>query len=207
MVAPLGSLTLTGLTPTITQGNTLAAPLGQLTLTGLVPTITQGNSLAAPLGSLTLTGLVPTFVQSVAGNVTMTAPLGIMTLTGLVPTFAQSGGSGGWDYPSGRKKKKRVIVGNKHYDVESDLDLDFLLIRELAHGKPRLVDKPVSKRAQPQTVKAPAVIRAEPLDYRNVEIAEQQSRRLQQMDVLDALQRVRRMLDEHDVEALLMTLH
>lgn len=87
LAAPLGTLTLTGLVPTFTQGNSLTAPLGTLTLTGLVPTITQGNSVTAPLGTLTLTGLVPTFTQPI----NLTAVLGTMTLTGLVPTFDQGG--------------------------------------------------------------------------------------------------------------------
>jgi hypothetical protein len=111
LTAPLGTLTLTGLVPTITQGNSTTAPLGTLTLTGLVPTLTQGHSVTAPLGTATLTGLVPTFSQPVAltavlGTVTLTglvptltqgnsqtAPLGTATLTGLVPTFSQSSGN------------------------------------------------------------------------------------------------------------------
>ncbi len=85
MAAPLGTLTLTGLVPTITQNVSLTAVLGTITLTGLVPAITHGNSLTAVLGTLTLTGLVPTVAQ---GN-GMTAPLGTLTLTGLVPTVTQ----------------------------------------------------------------------------------------------------------------------
>jgi hypothetical protein len=110
--AALGTLTLTGLVPAITQGNIIAAPLGTVTLTGLVPSITQGNSLTAVLGTLTLTGLVPTFAQGQSllpplGTLTLTglaptmgssqsmlADFGVMTLTGLAPSFEQSGGSG-----------------------------------------------------------------------------------------------------------------
>ncbi len=108
----LGVMTLTGLAPDISQGNSIAADLGTVTLTQLVPTLgntanqgitaplgtitltglttaaTQGNSQTAPLGTVTLTQLVPTLTQ---GN-SQTAPLGTVTLTQLVPVFNQSEG-------------------------------------------------------------------------------------------------------------------
>ena len=89
ITAPLGSLTLGGLVPTITQGNSIYEPSGALiTLSGLVPSITQGNSIYEPSGALlTLSGLVPTFQQ---GN-TMDASgaTGTLTLSGEVPTITQ----------------------------------------------------------------------------------------------------------------------
>lgn len=87
MDAPLGTLTLTELIPTFTQGNSMTAVLGTMTLNGLVPTFTQGNAMTAVLGTATLNGLVPTFAQS-SGNI-MAADYGTMTLTGLTPTFSQ----------------------------------------------------------------------------------------------------------------------
>lgn len=126
MTAVLGTETLTGLVPSITQGNSLTAVLGTETLTGLVPSITQGNTLASVLGTETLTGLVPSFAQgqsliAVLGTETLTgldptfsqtaaqillAELGTATLTGLVPVFSQPGvapqsGTMGWH----RKRK------------------------------------------------------------------------------------------------------
>lgn len=89
LVAPLGTLTLSGLASSFTQGNALTAPLGQLTLSGLAASFAQtsGNTLAAPLGQLTLSGLAPSFSQ---GN-TLTAPLGQLTLAGFDVSFVQAG--------------------------------------------------------------------------------------------------------------------
>lgn len=85
IVAPLGTLTLNGLTPTLDQSQSIVAPLGQITLQGLAPALNQTQSIVAPLGSLNLSGLVPTLDQSES----IVAPLGTLTLNGLVPTFAQ----------------------------------------------------------------------------------------------------------------------
>ncbi len=46
----------------LVTNNTVTAPLGVLTLTGLTPTINVGGGMTAPLGVLTLTGLIPAFM-------------------------------------------------------------------------------------------------------------------------------------------------
>jgi hypothetical protein len=88
IAVPAGSLTLTGLAPTVSQtaNNAIAVPAGTLTLTGLAPTVTSGanQTVAVPLGTLTMTGLAPTV--NATANQSIAVPAGALTLTGLAPT-------------------------------------------------------------------------------------------------------------------------
>jgi hypothetical protein len=102
IAVPAGTMTLSGKVPTVTAtaNNAIAVPLATLTLTGNVPTVTatQGNFIAVPAGSLTLNGQVPT-VTATQGNF-LAIPAGSLTLTGLAPTV-QNGANNQIAVPAG----------------------------------------------------------------------------------------------------------
>lgn len=131
---PTGTLTLTGIAPTVLTPRTVAVPTGALTLTGIAPTVLTPRTIPVPTGALTLTGIAPTvrtgaLVQVPTGALTLTGiaptvkttglvsvPTGTLTLTGIVPTVLVSGGAAaiplgnfGWD--AVRLKKKRLLQG------------------------------------------------------------------------------------------------
>lgn len=87
---PAGSLTLTGLIPTVTAtaNQLIQPPVGTLTLTGFAPTVLTPVTIPVPAGSLSLTGFAP--VVSVGAAVTVSPPAGSLTLTGNVPTVVVS---------------------------------------------------------------------------------------------------------------------
>lgn len=82
----VGALTLTGVAPTVsvTSTATVTPTVGTLTLSGVAPTVRLTLRRQPGVGTLTLTGLAPT-VQ-LAGTATVTPSVGTITLTGVAPT-------------------------------------------------------------------------------------------------------------------------
>lgn len=90
VAVPAGSLTLTGLTPTVTATANvwIDVPAGSLTLTAFAPTVvaTDNKTVEVPAGGLTLTGIAPTV--TVSDNQAVAVPVGSLTLTANAPTVA-----------------------------------------------------------------------------------------------------------------------
>ena len=80
-----GTLTLSGLAPSLFQQFFTTAGAGTLALTGYAPSVTIGGSVSRTptQGALSLTGLAPTV--SVSGNVALTPGAGSLSLSGLAP--------------------------------------------------------------------------------------------------------------------------
>ena len=92
VAVPAGSLSLTGLVPTVaaTANQAVAVPTGSLALTGQVPTVVASDlqAVAVPAGSLTLTGFVPTV--SATANQAVAIPLATLALAAQVPVVTAS---------------------------------------------------------------------------------------------------------------------
>lgn len=82
ITVPLGTATLTGLAPTMTQAMFLVPGAVSLSLTGFASTVTLGSgiSITVPAGSASLSGLAATLNTNVA------MPVGSLSLTGQAPT-------------------------------------------------------------------------------------------------------------------------
>ncbi len=65
--APIATLLLTGLTPTVLIDTVVQAPIATLILTGLIPTVGISITINAPIATLLLTGLTPTVSTSLGG--------------------------------------------------------------------------------------------------------------------------------------------
>lgn len=89
---PAGSVALSGFAPTVTATDhqTIAVPAGSLSLTGFAPSVSvsAANSIQVPVGTLSLTAFAPTI--AVSGNQTVSVPAGVLTATGLAPTVISS---------------------------------------------------------------------------------------------------------------------
>jgi Concanavalin A-like lectin/glucanases superfamily len=83
----VGTLTLTGFAPSITQPQTAGPGVGSLTLAGFSPTVAQPQTAAPGVGSLALAGFAPTVAQSV--NQQAAPGVGSLTLSGFAPTVSQ----------------------------------------------------------------------------------------------------------------------
>ena len=79
-----GSLTLTGLAPTVSTPVTVTPATGSVILTGLAPTVSTPVTVTPSTGSLALTGFAPT----VSTPVTVTPVTGVLVLSGFAPTVA-----------------------------------------------------------------------------------------------------------------------
>jgi len=88
---PIGSLTLTGITPSVTFNGTIEQlpPVGSLSITGFAPGVAKvGNTAEAPpAGNLNLFSYAPDAV--IAGNVVAIPGAGSLALTGFAPQLAQ----------------------------------------------------------------------------------------------------------------------
>lgn len=90
-VAPgAGILAITGLAPSVTQSNNIsAAPgTGTLTITGFAPTISQPQTAAPGAGTLTITGFAPSVTQAI--NQAVNPGAGTLTISGFAPAITQS---------------------------------------------------------------------------------------------------------------------
>ena len=84
IAVPVGSLTLNGQTPIAVVNTIIAVPVGSLTLTGFAPTVEISHVAVPGVGTLALTGQIPTLVQT--NNHIRAPPVGSLTLTGQIPT-------------------------------------------------------------------------------------------------------------------------
>jgi hypothetical protein len=84
VVAQAGALTVTGLPPSLRVS--LAADVGTLAITGQAPTLALATLLSAGVGSLTLTGQAPNL--ALAAN--LPVGVGALTLAGQTPQLAAS---------------------------------------------------------------------------------------------------------------------
>lgn len=176
-------------------------------LTGQVPVLTISFKFTPAVASLVKTGQVPTLL--ISGPFIGVPGVASKVLTGYTPILTISGG-GGWDYKS-KKKKKRVIIGAKAYEVANADELNYILARELAS------DAPISVEVKGKThrVALPSVISLGPINPVNVEILTEQATRLHQVDVLQALLDVQAiagahraiLADDADIEHLLLSQH
>jgi hypothetical protein len=93
VAVPLGTLVVTGQTPTVTASDhkTVSVPLGTLTLTANAPTVTAGGNVSVdvPLGALVLTGNAPTVTATAHQSIAV--PLAELTLAGFAPEVEVSG--------------------------------------------------------------------------------------------------------------------
>lgn len=105
---PAGSLTFTGLTPTVVNPHTVAVPVGAMSFTGFAPTALTPKTVSVPTGNMSFLGLAPTVLTpkivpvpagsmafsglapSILTNVTVQVPAGSMTFTGFAPDIFNS---------------------------------------------------------------------------------------------------------------------
>ena len=186
LVGAGGALTLTGgdATPTVGGNKTLAGTGGTLTLAGGSASLAAARILVGSGGAIALTGGSATLradrillgagvalaltggdaTMQAGGNVSLDGTGGSLALTGGEATFSTSGGSvASGPTPAGGiisgKRRKRVVIGDDVYDVDSLRDVEFLLkrvVRTEAPPKPKkrrtkVVDR-VDAKVTPEAV-------------------------------------------------------
>lgn len=129
-------------------GTTVSVPAGSLTLTGLAPTVTAtaNVSIDVPAGSLTLTGNAPT-VQTTA-NAEIAVPSGSLTLTGYAPevlggTSIPEARNTGGGIPK-RKRERYVVKVGDRLEVFSTAEEMEAYVEEVTREE---APKPKKKRA------------------------------------------------------------
>jgi hypothetical protein len=216
-----GTLAFTGYAPSVAQSaNQAAAPgAGSVALTGYAPSVAQSahQGVTPDAGSLTVTGYAPSVVQESASRSVLPA-VGTLSIAGYAPTIEQTGAGGGADYGSSKKKRRRVLIGNKTY-VVNDAELKRLLEMELlSDDAPEPAKQPpVDPKPLPDPEVAPVVIEApkpvKPMEFAPVESIEQTQKFKRLMSGLQKqqderaqmiLRQIAEEIEEEDIEFLLL---
>ena len=114
----VGSISITGLAPTIAQPKNVTPAVGSIAITGYAPSVarTENQAVVPGVGSITITGYAPTVVQT-SPSQNITPDVGSITITGYAPTVTQTRATqsegGGWMPPRGRRKTRKEVYAER----------------------------------------------------------------------------------------------
>lgn len=214
LVGAGGALTLSGGTAALKVARILVGSGGALTVAGGTAQLRIARILVGAGGALTLTGGDASL--SAGGNVSLDGTGAALTLLGGEATLEKSGGAvasgptpaGG--VSKGGKRKRKVVIGDRVYEVDSLRDVEFLLKRvvreeaepvtKAAKARIKVVDR-VTAKAEPEAFVALPVASVE-VDWSAL------WRQLAAQDTAyaDALARVLAKQEEDDIETILLML-
>lgn len=214
LVGAGGALTLSGGTAALRVARILVGTGGALTVAGGTAQLRIARILVGAGGALTLTGGDASL--SAGGNISLDGTGAALTLLGGEATLEKSGGAvasgptpaGG--VSKGGKRKRKVVIGDRVYEVDSLRDVEFLLKRvvreeaepvtKAAKARIKVVDR-VTAKAEPEAFVALPVASVE-VDWSAL------WRQLAAQDTAyaDALARVLAKQEEDDIETILLML-
>jgi hypothetical protein len=154
-----GTLTISGLAPSVSQSGIYNIPVGSLTLNGQVPTFAQagGTQVDIAAGALALTGLAPNFQST--GPITV--PAGQLILQTQTPTFTQAivpTYAGGPRYTIQRLTLRNFTISaytGPRWDIKSPTEQVFLTVDfspDLATGETLIGGPAVTYSALPNVI-------------------------------------------------------